>query len=254
VSAAGAQTWTDLGGFSALEFGDEAILESATFSLEGRAMRNVRQAVARAVRAGTAVEIHRLGDLDAATLDELRRDSDQWRGHDVERGFSMGLGRVDAERDPASITVSAVVDGRRSALLILVPWGDDALSLDVMRRSDDASNGVTELMITTLMARLEELGMCRVSLNFAVFRDVVERAESPHARPWTRVWGGTIKGVSRWSQADSLYRFNAKFQPTWQPRYLVYRGATELPRVALSYLDAESFVPRPWFRLARDRS
>jgi len=248
VSAAGAQTWTDLGAFSALEFGDEAILESATFSLEGRAMRNVRQAAARAVRAGTVVEVQHLGDVDADTLDDLRADSDGWRGHDVERGFSMGLGRVDGRRDPTSVVVSASVAGQRSAVLLLVPWGSDGLSLDVMRRSADASNGVTELMITTLMARLEELGMRRISLNFAVFRDVVERAEAPHARPWTRAWGGTIKGVSRWSQADSLYRFNAKFHPTWQPRYLVYRGATELPRVALSYLDAESFVPRPWFR------
>ena len=245
TSADGAQSWNDVAGFAAIEFGDEAVLDRAEFSLAGRPMRNVRQAAARAERAGNVVVLSRLRDLDDAQVAGLRADADRWRGHGVERGFSMSLGRIDSVRDPDSLAVWAEVGGRRTALLVFVPWSDDGLSLDVMRRSPTATNGVTELMITTLMSRLDDWGMRRVSLNFAVFRDVLERAESPQARPWTRAWGRTVTGVSRWSQAESLYRFTSKFHPTWQPRYLVYRTTTELPRVALSYLDAESFVPRP---------
>jgi lysyl-tRNA synthetase class 2 len=245
TSADGAQSWNDVAGFAAIEFGDEAVLDRAEFSLAGRPMRNVRQAAARAERAGNVVVLSRLRDLDDAQVAGLRADADRWRGHGVERGFSMSLGRIDSVRDPDSLAVWAEVGGRRTALLVFVPWSDDGLSLDVMRRSPTATNGVTELMITTLMSRLDGWGLRRVSLNFAVFRDVLERADSPQARPWTRAWGRTVTGVSRWSQAESLYRFTSKFHPTWQPRYLVYRTTTELPRVALSYLDAESFVPRP---------
>ena len=245
TSADGAQSWNDVAGFAAIEFGDEAVLDRAEFSLAGRPMRNVRQAAARAERAGNVVVLSRLRDLDDAQVAGLRADADRWRGHGVERGFSMSLGRIDSVRDPDSLAVWAEVGGRRTALLVFVPWSDDGLSLDVMRRSPTATNGVTELMITTLMSRLDDWGLRRVSLNFAVFRDVLERADSPQARPWTRAWGRTVTGVSRWSQAESLYRFTSKFHPTWQPRYLVYRTTTELPRVALSYLDAESFVPRP---------
>ena len=245
ASAAGAQSWNDVAGFSAIEFGDEAVLDRADFGVAGRPMRNVRQAAARAVRAGNVVVLRRLGDLDDAQVTGLRADADRWRGHGDERGFSMSLGRIDPACDPDSLAVWTEVEGRRTALLVFVPWSDDGLSLDVMRRSPTATNGVTELMIATLMSRLDDWGMRRVSLNFAVFRDVLERAESPQARPWTRAWGRTVTGVSRWSQAESLYRFTSKFHPTWQPRYLVYRTTTELPRVALSYLDAESFVPRP---------
>jgi lysyl-tRNA synthetase class 2 len=44
---------------------------------------------------------------------------------------------------------------------------------------------------------------------------------------------------------ESLYRFNAKFRPRWQPRYLLYESAATLPRTALAALWAEGQIPRP---------
>jgi lysyl-tRNA synthetase class 2 len=251
ASQAGAEAWERWGGFTALEFGDEAVLDRDGFTLRGREMRNVRQAVARAVRSGYTVTVARLGDLDPQRTELLRSCADRWRAGDVERGFSMGLGRIDPGRDADTVLVTAELDGEPQALLVLVPWGRRGLSLDLMRRSPTCESGVNELMITTLMAGLRDSDVERVSLNFAVFRDAIERAERLGAGPATRAWGRLLKTVSRWSQADSLYRFNAKFRPTWQPRYLVYATATGLPRVALAYLDAESFVRLP--RLRRPR-
>ena len=246
ASQAGAEAWERWGGFTALEFGDEAVLERDVFSLDGREMRNVRQAVARAVRTGYAVTVARLGDLDPARAELLRGCAEGWRADAVERGFSMGLGRMDQLRDPDEVVVTADLDGQPQALLVFVPWGRRGLSLDLMRRSPTCESGVNELMISALMADLRRGGdIERVSLNFAVFRDAIERAERLGAGPATRAWGRLLKAVSRWSQADSLYRFNAKFRPSWQPRYLVYATATGLPRVALAYLDAESFLRLP---------
>jgi lysyl-tRNA synthetase class 2 len=254
ASAEGARAWGDLGGFSSLEFGDEAVLRRGGFTLAGREMRNARQAAARATRAGYVVSVARLGDVDPSRAALLRDRAERWRAGGTERGFSMSLGRIDPARDPSSLVVTAALGSTLHALLVLVPWGSDGVSLDLMRRSVDAGNGVTELMIVTLMARLDELGLDRVSLNFAVFRDAIERAEAADARVWVRVWGRTLKGMSRWSQVDSLYRFNAKFHPDWQPRFLVYRSASGLPRVALSYLDAESFVRLPGRRVGLSTS
>ncbi len=251
ASQAGAEAWERWGGFTALEFGDEAVLERDRFTLQGRDMRNVRQAVARAVRSGYTVTVARLGDLDPQRTALLRSCADRWRAGDVERGFSMGLGRIDPGRDPDTVLVTAELDGEPQALLVLVPWGRRGLSLDLMRRSPTCESGVNELMISTLMTGLRDGDVERVSLNFAVFRDAIERAERLGAGPATRAWGRLLKTVSRWSQADSLYRFNAKFRPAWQPRYLVYATATGLPRVALAYLDAESFVRLPHLRRPR---
>lgn len=44
-SEQGARVWARVGGLDALELGDEAVVDVATFSLQGRAMRGVRQAV-----------------------------------------------------------------------------------------------------------------------------------------------------------------------------------------------------------------
>jgi lysyl-tRNA synthetase, class II len=51
--------------------------------------------------------------------------------------------------------------------------------------------------------------------------------------------------ASRWWQIETLYRFNAKFQPEWEPRFLCFPSARELPRIAIAALEAEAFLVRP---------
>lgn len=242
-SEAGAQAWVRHGRLTALEFGDEAVLDVAAFTLSGRAMRNVRQAVARAERAGLAVRVRRLADVPAAELVTWAQLVDVWRGTALERGFSMALGRLDQERDPGAVLVTAEVDDRPRALLLLVPWGRDGLSLDLMRRDGQAESGVNELMISRLAAAAPGLGVRRVSLNFAPFREAIERSERFGVGPGTRWWGRLLRLASHGSQADSLYRFNAKFAPEWHRRFLAYPPAVGLPRVTWAYLRAEGMVP-----------
>jgi lysyl-tRNA synthetase class 2 len=57
--------------------------------------------------------------------------------------------------------------------------------------------------------------------------------------------------VSRWFQIESLYRFNAKFQPQWQPRFLVYPTAGDLPRIGVAALEAEAFIVWPQLKSMR---
>ena len=42
---------------------------------------------------------------------------------------------------------------------------------------------------------------------------------------------------------ESLYRFNAKFQPVWEPRYILFPSIGHLGRVAIAILRVESFLP-----------
>ena len=63
--------------------------------------------------------------------------------------------------------------------------------------------------------------------------------------------GGCCCSPSRWLQIESLYRFNAKFQPQWYTRFLVYPTAADLPRVGLAGLEAEAFLTWPRLRPAR---
>jgi lysyl-tRNA synthetase class 2 len=233
-------------GLDALELGDEAIVDVADFSLEGRSMRGVRQAVSRCARAGLEVQCTRVRDLDEPTRATIVYKADQWREGEVERGFSMALGRVVDEEDGDSLVVRCIDrDGELRGLLNLVPWGSDGLSLDLMRRDRNAENGIMEHMVAALWRACPELGVTRFSLNFAVFRGVFARGERLGAGPVLRVWRSILMGLSRFWQIESLYRANAKYQPEWKPRFLCFRSAGDLPRVGTAALRAEAFLVAP---------
>jgi lysyl-tRNA synthetase class 2 len=239
-------------GLNVLEIGDEAVAEVADFSLAGRSMRNVRQAVRRVERAGYTAQVRRLGDLPPEEVVELARVAAAWRGAETERGFSMALGRFGDPADADCVVVTAHTDGRLRGLLHFVPWGPDGLSLDLMRRDPEADNGVNEFLIATLLGVSAALGVKRVSLNFAMFRAALERGERLGAGPVSRGWSRLLLFASRWWQIDSLYRFNAKFQPVWVPRFVCYPGPWSLARIAVAAMEAEAFWhrPAPFRRLA----
>jgi lysyl-tRNA synthetase, class II len=248
-----AEVWCREGDLTALELGDEAVVEVANFSLKGRAMRNVRQMVSRVERAGYTAQVRRAGDIPPAELAELIRQADSWRGSQTERGFSMALGRVGRRGDERCVIVTATENGTLRALLQFVPWGCDGLSLDLMRRDRSAQPGVNDFLIVEAIQAAGELGVTRMSLNFAVFRAALERGERIGAGPVLRAWRGILVFMSRWFQIESLYKFNAKFSPAWVPRFFVFPGTKDAPRVGLAALEAEAFLVWPhlgWRRIA----
>jgi lysyl-tRNA synthetase class 2 len=249
-SEQGGEVWTREAGLDALEIGDEAIVEVADFTLEGRAMRNVRQMVKRIERAGYECRVRRVEDLDAQERDAIRHAADAWRGTETERGFSMALGRFGDIRDEGCVVVTAhkAIEGAPEgtsdirAVLHFVPWGKDGISLELMRRDRDADPGLNELLIVKALQVCPELGVSRVSLNFAMFRSALARGERIGAGPVLRAWRGLLVFLSRWFQIESLYKFNAKFRPIWEPRFLVYPSSTDLPRIGIAALQAEAFL------------
>ncbi|MFG3206816.1 phosphatidylglycerol lysyltransferase domain-containing protein [Streptomyces sp. NPDC048192] len=233
-------------GLDALELGDEAIVDIADFSLEGRAMRVVRQAHNRVRRAGYTVRIRRHEDIPADEMARLIECADRWRDGATERGFSMALGRLGDPSDGRCVMLECRdANDEPRALLSFVPWGEHGLSLDLMRRDRDCENGLMEYMVVELLLRGQELGIQRVSLNFAMFRSVFERGARLGAGPVLRLWRSTLTFFSRWWQIESLYRANAKYRPVWEPRFLLFAKSSDIPRIGLASARAEGFLTLP---------
>ncbi len=114
-----------------------------------------------------------------------------------------------------------------------------------MRRDPTADPGMNDFLIVSALQQASQFGVRRVSLNFAMLRQAFAQGERLGAGWAARSWAGVLRRLSRWYQLDSLYRFNAKFAPTWMPRYLCYRGVSSLPRVAYAAMEAEAFLRRP---------
>jgi lysyl-tRNA synthetase class 2 len=250
-SELGAEVWCREGGLTALELGDEAIVNVAEFSLSGRPMRNVRQMVNRVAKHGYVAEVRRVSDIPRAELDAIIKAADSWRGSHTERGFSMALGRTGTPGDEDCVLATATEDGAVRAVLQLVPWGADGLSLDLMRRDKAAQPGLNDFLIVETIKAASGLGIKRISLNFAVFRAALERGERIGAGPVLRAWRSVLIFMSKWFQIESLYKFNAKFCPVWQPRFFVFPSTKDAPRIALAALEAEAFLVWPRLGLRR---
>jgi lysyl-tRNA synthetase class 2 len=235
-------------GLNALQLGDEAILYPDNFRLSGPDMRAVRQAVTRARRAGATVRIRRHRDLDSEEMAQVIARADAWRDTESERGFSMALGRIGDPADGDCLLVEAVQGEHVVAMLSLVPWGTNGVSLDLMRRSPQSPNGTIELMVSELCMQSEGIGVTRISLNFAMFRSAFEQGAQLGAGPVARLWRGLLVFFSRWWQLETLYRSNMKYQPQWVPRYACYEDARLVPRVGVASVIAEGFLVLPFSR------
>jgi lysyl-tRNA synthetase class 2 len=241
-------------GMKVLELGDEAIIDVAEFTLEGRDMRPVRQAVRRIERAGYTVRIRRHAELNGEETARVVQLADAWRDTAVERGFSMALSRLGDPADGECVLVEAVdPQGRPVGLLSFTPWGAQGLSLDLMRRDRSSDNGLTEYMVTALVDYAPKLDVSRISLNFAVFRSAFEEGARIGAGPVLRAWRRLLLVLSHWWQLESLYRSNAKYRPRWMPRYICFGEGRDLAKVALACAIAEGFLVLPGRRGPRTR-
>jgi lysylphosphatidylglycerol synthetase-like protein (DUF2156 family) len=237
-------------GFRALEIGAEAIVDPSAFSLEGRPIRKVRQAVARVERAGWRIATLPADALEAGTIAELAELEQRWRACQPRVcGFAMTLGRLwgAPEDDDAVYVLARDAAGRLGAFLRFVPYAD-GLSLDATRRGvKQEPNGLGEAMVVDLLRFARERGLPEVSLNFAGFAHVMA-ADPATLAPRDRLLRWALQRLHSRFQLDRLVRFNVKFFPTWRPRYLLYRRRRDLPLVALRVLQAEAYVRPPAVR------
>jgi lysyl-tRNA synthetase, class II len=230
-------------GLQALYIGDEAIVELDKFSLEGRPIRKVRQSVSRLTKAGFAAEVRTLATLDGATLAEIERVIELGRQGRPERGFSMAMDSIrgDCEQDTLFVLAHDGEGTIRGVLHFVPCYGRPAVSLSMMRRDPSTPNGLTEFLVVQGIELLRERGIEELSLNFATGARFMH---DPQSRLETAL-GKLCHRMDRFFQIESLYRFNVKFFPRWDARYLVYEGSFGLPRAALASMWAEGQIPKP---------
>jgi lysyl-tRNA synthetase class 2 len=229
-------------GLRSIKIGDEAVVRPESFSLEGRAIRKVRQSVTRLERAGYTFRVVAAHDVEAPLREELERVSALWRGANVERGFSMAMDDQFGEEE----TLFAIAEhgDEVGGFLHLVP-SNRGYSLGAMRRRRDTPNGLMEYLIVQLLGWAREQGADELSLNFCVFSDLL--AGTPRNR-FAAIARAGLRAGDRLFQLERLLVFSRKFAPEWRPRYLCVERLSDLPLVGVAYLRVESLLtpPGPW--------
>jgi len=219
-------------GFSALKIGEEAILDLAGFSTQGKRRANVRHSATRAERDGLAVRFFDGGVDDATIMDQLVAISSAWQRERrlKELGFSMhGFSIERVQSQP----VAAAVDGagRVHAFITLLPtYADGGMALDLMRRAPEATPGAMELLLARAAEHLREGSYTYFSLGLAPLAGVGGAEHGLAGRGLDYLFRN-LDGVYRY---QSLHRFKDKFAPRWEDRYLLYPGPLALPSVLVA--------------------
>ena len=238
------QTYRDRG-LHPLYHGDEAIIGIGGFSLDGRHMRAVRQAVHRLERKGFHAEVVTAGGVPSAVREELASVEHAWLRGGVRKGFSMELDSLfRLGGDDAVFVIGRDPQGRVSGFLHLaVCPASRSLSLSTMPRRRETPNGFTSWLIVETVSWARGQGFTDLSLNFSPFASLLTtQAELPSMQRLQRRALLRLKGILA-LQLDNLQQFNGQFDPQWRPRYVIVQAWADLPRVALAAMAAEGYLP-----------
>jgi len=222
--------YVDLG-LAALKIGEEARVALGKFSLEGGGARaDLRQAHRRAQRDGASFEVVP-PDGVAALVPALRRISDSWLASKStgEKRFSVGAFSPQyLEQFPLAVVRA---EGAPVAFANLWTTGTRAeLSVDLMRFGPEAPRGAMDYLFIELMLWGQRAGFRHFNLGMAPLSGLEAH---PLAPAWHRVGNFIFRHGEHFYNFEGLRRYKAKFDPAWEPRYLVARGGIALPRVLI---------------------
>jgi lysyl-tRNA synthetase, class II len=230
-------------GLHALYHGDEAVIRTESFSLEGRPIRKVRQSVHRLNAAGYTAEALHPRELGPELRGKLEAIAREWRGSAPSRGFVMAIDALfRLEDEDALFVIGRGPDGAPEGFLhFAVSVPGSALSLSSMPRLRTTPNGFNEWLVCETVEWARARGIARISLNFAPFAALLApEAELSGVQHLERRALLALKGRF---QLDNLLLFNRKFFPSWERRFVVYERRRDLPRVGIAALAAEAYLP-----------
>jgi lysylphosphatidylglycerol synthetase-like protein (DUF2156 family) len=238
-------------GMHDLYVGDEGVVRVQRFSLEGGRFKSLRQAVNRVAKHGYTISFHDPSDLDAGLKAGLEAVMTKSRRGDVERGFSMTLGRVFDPADRGlllAVVHSPAVDGVPGVPVAFCQYvpapGIEGYSLDLMRRDNgDHPNGLIDFAVVETIRHLKAEGKEGLGLNFATMRAVLAGEAGEGVGQRIQAW--LLRRMGDSMQIESLWKFNAKFDPDWLPRYAVYDAPENALATAIAVARAESFWELP---------
>ncbi|MDO9354080.1 MAG: phosphatidylglycerol lysyltransferase domain-containing protein [Solirubrobacteraceae bacterium] len=227
----------------ALYLGCEAIVDTATFTLEGKAIKKVRQAHRRIEREGYALELMPLAEVGAEDRAALHRCRTAARVE--EQSFSMAPDSLDG---PACVDALIAFarhgeTGEIAGFIVYLPLRQRSLwSLALQLRVPGSPNGIIDALLVHTLREAKAAGVAEVSLNFATARRYMHE---PVTGFWPHVARLLARVAMRWTQIDDLRFHNQKFAPRWEPRYVVVDSVLHLPHIVFAMIWQEGQLPRP---------
>ncbi|MFL0388336.1 bifunctional lysylphosphatidylglycerol flippase/synthetase MprF [Curtobacterium sp. 179-B 9B NHS] len=228
-------------GWETLPVAEDADLDPRTWTTSGKKKQDVRTAVNKADREGITALWSSWQDLPPATVRQIEAISEEWVSERELPEMGFTLGGVDEMRDPAVRTLVAL--DPEGTVLAVTSWLPShragrvvGWTLDVMRRTGAAPNGVMEFLVASAAQRMREDGVERLSLSAAPLAQSAEGSPAGEGvQDLLDLVGGVLEPVYGFR---SLLRFKAKFGPELHPLVLAYPDPVALPAIGVAVVRA----------------
>lgn len=232
-------------GWRTVKIGEEALIDLPDLAFTGKKWQSVRTALNRVPQEGYAAVWYDIMNDPRGWLPELTRISRDWltSQHGEEKGFSMGTWEL-AQRFGREQRCLVLHDAENHpvAFLSFVPiFGEDGgWALDLMRRQAETPQGAMEFLLATALTTFRDEGARVTSLGLSPFASITPSDGAGTPELLERIRQLIYQHFNSFFSFQGLNHFKKKFQPRWEPRYLVYPSLTAMPRVILALMRAHS--------------
>jgi phosphatidylglycerol lysyltransferase len=213
-------------GLTAQKIGETALVPLAGFSLEGPARSGLRASHKRALRDGLSFDIIPQGACDDV-LPTLQAISDEWLAIHGGAEKSFSLGRFDPNYVRNFPIAVARLEGSIVAFANLMSTADGReMAIDLMRYSIAAPKGVMDFLFIELMLWGKEKGVQAFDLGMAPLSGL----EDHRLATLTSKLGAFVyEHANKIYGFEGLRNYKKKFDPAWEPLYLVAPAGLSLP-------------------------
>jgi phosphatidylglycerol lysyltransferase len=215
-------------GLSLLKFGEEGRVPVASFSLEGSSRKWLRHIYHKLEKEGCIFEIIPPENVPAL-LTDLKAISDSWLSekHTREKGFSLGF------FNPEYMSQFSLAIIRKNGKIIAFAniWpcaGKEEFSIDLMRHTGEAPQGIMDYLFTHLILWGKQEGCHWFNLGLAPLSGLEDRALAPL---WNRLGAFVFRHGEHFYNFQGLRQYKEKFDPVWEPKYIALPGGLALPHI-----------------------
>jgi len=227
-------------GFSVIKFGQEAVLDIDRFSLKGNRMENVRRGFNHAGNVGVKVaEYLSRQERDMELERELEEVSRDWLTSKRTPELEFLLGRTELDRLEGRRIFTARSRERIEGFVILnrVPL-DEGWYTDILRRRNDAPNGIIEKLVIEIMNVLRSEGARNLFMGMVPFMGI--DTDAKENRKLSRLMDSMKDRIDFLYPIRSEHFFKNKFHPQWRDVYMyVYPKIS----VKMIYYIVGAFLP-----------
>jgi phosphatidylglycerol lysyltransferase len=210
-----------------LFLGQEGVVDISAFNLDGRSKKSLRNAVKKITDSGYKSTIHTPPVKDGI-LQKIKSVSDEWLNETgrSEIIFSQGMFVWEELKQQTIITVENSEEKIIAFLNIIPDYANSESTYDLMRKTEDAPNGVMDFILIEMFNYLKTKNFRFVNIGFAPMSGL----DDPHTFS-ERSMKFAYEKIKSFSHYKGLREYKEKFEPIWYNKYLIYRHDYDLLKI-----------------------